>query len=80
MININIYYTTFQENAIKLEKILYTFLRSLFYWINIILDVKLRSEKYISHEYQTIGFFYVYHDRIEGSYFECGVYLELRQR
>lgn len=44
MININIYYTTFQENAIKLEKILYTFLVSLFYWINIILDVKWRSE------------------------------------
>lgn len=46
MININIYYTTFQENAIKLEKILYTFLGSLFYWINIILDKKWRSEKY----------------------------------
>lgn len=67
MININIYYTTFQENAIKLEKILYTFLCSLFYWISIILDVKWRREKYRTNI--RLGFMY---DRIEGR--EWGLY------
>lgn len=57
MININIYYTTFQENAIKLEKILYYILFSVLYfiWMNIIWDVKWRSGKYRTSN-QTIGF------------------------
>lgn len=64
MININIYYTTFQENAIKLEKILYTFLL-LYFFIGstLLLDVKWRSEKYRTKYNQTRVYVY---GRIEG--------------